>query len=54
MEFSYGAAGDDRLDLKKGDVVLVFDKLENGWWRGMIGEKEGWFPPAVFQGCTFV
>ena len=54
MQFSYSTVGDDHFDLKKGDVVLVFDKPEHEWWRGMIGEREGWFPPAIFEGCMFM
>ena len=45
---------DDELDLEEGDVVLVFDKRDDGWWRGMIGEREGLFPANFLQGCTFV
>ena len=54
MEYSYHAEKDDELDLEEGDVVLVFNKPENGWWRGMIGEREGLFLSELLQGCMFV
>ena len=50
----YYAERDDELSLQKGDVLLIFEKYGNGWWRGMIGEREGWFPADILQGCTFV
>ena len=54
MKLSYHAREDDELNLQEGDVVLVFEKQEDGWWRGMIGEREGLFPVNYLQGCTFV
>ena len=44
---------DEELHLEEGDVVLVFDKQDDGWWRGMIGEREGLFPGAFVLECTF-
>ena len=44
----------NELDLEEGDVVLVFEKDKDGWWRGMIGEMDGLFPVNILQGCTFV
>ena len=54
MKYSYHTGDNDELDLEKGDVVLVFEKRDDGWWRGMIGEREGLFPAGYLQGCTFV
>ena len=54
MRYSFRAKKDYELDLEEGDVVLVLDKQEDGgWWRGMIGEREGWFPADCLPGCTF-
>lgn len=30
--------------LKKGDIVVVTQKEDGGWWEGTLGEKTGWFP----------
>ena len=54
VRFSYRAEHYDELDLEEGDVVLVFKKQNDGWWRGMIGEREGLFPAGYLQGCMFV
>ena len=54
MKLSRPAKEDDELDLEEGDIVLVFDKQKDGWWRGMIGEREGWFPAEMLRGCMFV
>ena len=54
MQFPLRAVEDDQLDLEEGDIVLIFDKDVYGWWRGMIGEREGWFPAEFLQGCMFV
>lgn len=30
--------------LKKGDIVVVTQKEDGGWWEGTLNEKTGWFP----------
>jgi len=30
--------------LKKGDIVIVTQKEDGGWWEGTLKEKTGWFP----------
>lgn len=37
------------LTLRRGDVVHVHRKEDNGWWRGTIGDKTGWFPNNYVQ-----
>ena len=54
VQFSYSAQKDDELDLEEGEIVLVFYKQKDGWWRGMIGDREGLFQASYLQGCTFV
>ena len=54
VKLSRRAEREYQLDLEEGDVVLVFDKQRDGWWRGMIGERKGLFPADMLQGCTFV
>ena len=53
VKLSCLAEEDDELDLEEGDIVLVFEKENDRWWRGMIGEREGWFPAEMLQGCMF-
>ena len=53
MKYSFHTDSNEELYLEEGDVVLVFDKQDDGWWRGMIGEREGLFPGAFVLECTF-
>ena len=43
-KFAYRASRDDELDIQKGDIVEVLEKEGDGWWRGRVGGREGWFP----------
>lgn len=42
--FSYHPAHDDELSLSVGDLIDILGEVEEGWWRGKIGESEGVFP----------
>lgn len=37
------------LSLKKGDKVNVFEKSDNGWWKGVLGGQVGWFPETYVR-----
>ena len=43
-KFAYTASRDDELSLRKGDCVEILEKEGDGWWRGKVGGREGWFP----------
>ncbi|KAK3606716.1 hypothetical protein CHS0354_005854 [Potamilus streckersoni] len=40
---------DSQLRLRKGDMVKVETREENGWWRGSVGEAAGWFPGSYVE-----
>lgn len=42
--FSYHPAHDDELSLSIGDLIEILGEVEEGWWRGKIGDLEGVFP----------
>lgn len=42
--FSYNPEHEDELILNVGDLVDVLGEEEDGWWRGILNEKEGVFP----------
>ena len=44
VQYSYDAEEDDELDLKKGDVIQVLAKGEDGRWSGVNRGRTGWFP----------
>ncbi|TPX37626.1 hypothetical protein SmJEL517_g00698 [Synchytrium microbalum] len=44
----------DELALFKGDVIVILESPDGGWWRGMKGlggkeAKSGWFPATVVK-----
>ena len=45
----YEAEDDNQLSLETGRIVEVQEKLDNGWWRGVTGGKEGWFPATFVK-----
>lgn len=42
--FSYHPAHDDELFLTAGDIIEVVSEVEEGWWKGRLGNHEGVFP----------
>lgn len=48
-KFSFRPQHDDELALIKGDKIKVLEKQEDGWWKGCIGSRNGWFPSNYVQ-----
>jgi hypothetical protein len=42
--FDYTAQADGELSMKEGDEITVIKEDDSGWWQGVNGGKEGWFP----------
>lgn len=42
--YSYRENKPDELSLAVGDVVEIFEEVEEGWWRGKLNGKIGVFP----------
>jgi hypothetical protein len=42
--FDYVAQQPDELTLKKGEVIVILEKMPDGWWKGQIGGRTGVFP----------
>jgi len=42
--YSFTGKNNDELCLKKGDIVIVSQKENGGWWEGTLKDKTGWFP----------
>ncbi|XP_062056248.1 nostrin [Lepus europaeus] len=47
--YSFQARQDDELSLVKGDIVIIHEKKEEGWWFGSLNEKKGHFPAAYVE-----
>jgi hypothetical protein len=42
--FSYEATESDEISLIVGDIILVLDQQEDGWWLVKKGDRIGLFP----------
>ncbi|GAB5364594.1 hypothetical protein AAMO2058_000983200 [Amorphochlora amoebiformis] len=52
FDFKDDEDGVDMISLKKGDIIEVIEKgEEGGWWRGRLNGKEGYFPISY---CTVI
>ena len=41
------------LSFDRGETVIVFEMLANGWWRGCSNGQEGWFPATYVEVFSF-
>ena len=41
---NYSGQSSTQMSLKVGDVVIVVEALDSGWWLGCHGDQVGWFP----------
>lgn len=48
-KYDFYGSTDIELALKKGDIVSVIEKVDNGWWKGVCGGRVGWFPETYVQ-----
>lgn len=44
VKYNYEAQQSDELSLVKGSRIQVLEKSSDGWWKGEIDSKIGWFP----------
>lgn len=48
-KYEFGGSTDIELQFKKGSVVTVIEKAENGWWKGICKGQVGWFPESYVR-----
>lgn len=44
VKYNYKSQQPDELSLTKGTNVSVLEKSDDGWWKGQLDGKIGWFP----------
>lgn len=44
VKYNYKSNQPDEISLTKGCSVIVLDKSDDGWWKGELDGKSGWFP----------
>ncbi|CAB3372435.1 Hypothetical predicted protein [Cloeon dipterum] len=42
--FSYAPVNSDELELQVDQEIEIIDEIEEGWWKGKLGDKVGVFP----------
>uniref|UniRef100_A0A8D0GYU0 Nitric oxide synthase trafficking n=1 Tax=Sphenodon punctatus TaxID=8508 RepID=A0A8D0GYU0_SPHPU len=47
--YDYHAKRDDELSLEKGDVIIIHQKHDDGWWYGTLQERKGHFPASYVE-----
>ncbi|XP_054827224.1 nostrin isoform X2 [Eublepharis macularius] len=47
--YDYQTEREDELCLKEGDVIVIHQKEDDGWWRGSINGKSGIFPATYVE-----
>lgn len=45
-KYDFAGTTDIELDFKKGCVVKVIERADNGWWKGVFAGHAGWFPES--------
>ncbi|KAJ8034449.1 Intersectin-2 [Holothuria leucospilota] len=49
--YGYDAVKPDELTIKVGDIITDISAVEDGWWKGIVNEKEGMFPSNFVKVC---
>lgn len=44
VKYNYKSQQPDELSLSKGENICVLEKSDDGWWKGDLHGKVGWFP----------
>ncbi|KZO94615.1 SH3-domain-containing protein [Calocera viscosa TUFC12733] len=42
--YDYSATDAACLAFRKGDVIELLERMESGWWDGLLNGERGWFP----------
>ena len=50
--FPFEGTDKDDLTFKKGDIITVLDKIDDGWWKGELCGRAGLFPTTYVKAYT--
>lgn len=48
---SFTAETSEDLPFKRGDRILILERLDSDWYRGRLHDREGIFPAVFVQPC---
>lgn len=43
-KYDFDAEMPGEMSIRKGQTLVLLEKVDQGWWKGRIGENEGLFP----------
>ncbi|XP_069130487.1 serine-rich adhesin for platelets-like isoform X3 [Argopecten irradians] len=46
---AYEVTQEGQLAFRKGDTITVLEKTNDGWWKGTLDDREGWFPGSFVK-----
>ncbi|XP_026139008.1 guanine nucleotide exchange factor VAV3-like isoform X1 [Carassius auratus] len=47
--YDFGSRDTRELSLQVGDLVKIYIKSTNGWWKGEVDGRVGWFPSSYVE-----
>jgi hypothetical protein len=47
--YEYKAQNSEEIELREGDIVIILDKSDEGWWKGQLGHAIGFFPSNYIE-----
>ncbi|XP_071771046.1 guanine nucleotide exchange factor VAV3-like isoform X1 [Centroberyx gerrardi] len=47
--YDFSSRDTRELSLLEGDTVTIYTKMANGWWRGEVNGRVGWFPSTYVE-----
>uniref|UniRef100_A0AAR2L4J1 Vav 3 guanine nucleotide exchange factor b n=1 Tax=Pygocentrus nattereri TaxID=42514 RepID=A0AAR2L4J1_PYGNA len=47
--YDFSSRDTRELSLHVGDLVKIYTKCANGWWRGEVNSRVGWFPSTYVE-----
>ncbi|KAG7229048.1 hypothetical protein INR49_013167 [Caranx melampygus] len=47
--YDFSSRDTRELSLLQGDVIKIYTKMSNGWWKGEVDGRVGWFPSTYVE-----
>ncbi|KAF7652481.1 hypothetical protein LDENG_00096210 [Lucifuga dentata] len=47
--YDFSSRDTRELSLLEGDIVKIYTKMANGWWKGEVDGRVGWFPSTYVE-----
>ncbi|KAI4808985.1 hypothetical protein KUCAC02_017901 [Chaenocephalus aceratus] len=47
--YDFSSRDTRELSLQQGDIIKIYTKMTNGWWKGEVDGRMGWFPSTYVE-----